>query len=219
MKWFLLAFIAIYLTSCTTAPVKKAEQVVVPPKKEIIKETKPFLKHVQKEDKLAFDEIQDNKKILHLQKTEVSKAMQKVDFWANMDVEEFNAQFSSNMYTKEGNDYIYRVCSTAKKDKLILLDFLNYDAVIDEQTETYEMNDAKERYRPLVSKNLDSSIGYCKSFKDILCKKSITKLLKRETKASLEKDLQNSQLNQDAKDHVQSRWYELHFCEAAKLLK
>lgn len=205
------------MTACTT-PVKK-EGGGSPPKKTLVKSEKPFLKHVQKEDKTAFDEIKYNKRILHLHRTEMSKATKKVDFWAALEPEEFNTQFHTNLYTKDGNDYIYKVCSTSQQDKLLLLDFLNYDSIIDDKEEIYEMTSSKEMYGPLIVKHVDASIGYCRDFKEILCSKKAKKGWKRVSKKRLMKDLQNPHLDEPSKQKMQYQMYELTFCEATKTLK
>lgn len=217
MKVFLLSLLFLYMTACTTSPVKK--EVGVPPKKNVVKPEKPFLKHVQKEDKSAFDEIKDDKRILHIHSTEMSKATKKVDFWATIDPEEFNTQFHTNLYTKDGNDYVYKVCSTAKQDKLLLLDFLNYDSIIDDKEEIYELASSKEMYGPLIVKHVDASIGYCRDFKEILCSKKAKKGWKRVSKKSLMKDLQNPHLDEPSKQKLIYQMYELTFCEATKTLK
>jgi hypothetical protein len=215
MKRFALALSFLLIPACTNVPVKKEEPAVVVPPKKTAPPAKPFLKHVQKEDKTAYDEVKNDQRILHLHSSEMAKATQKIDFWAALDPDEFNSQFSASFYTKDGNEYIHRVCSSASKDKVLLVDFFNYDVVEDDKGETYDTKSSKEKYQPLIIKNVAAIVAYCQDFKEILCSKKI----KKPSKAKLMKDIKNPKLDEPTRTKSQNLWYELHFCSGVKNLK
>lgn len=230
MKRILLTLVLIYLTACTTSPVKKEEVVVVPPKKTVVKEpSKPFLNYIKNEDKKAFDEIKDEKKILYVNSAALDKATKNVNFWVNLDTADFNSEFSANMYNKDGNDFIYRVCSSAQSDKTVLLDFLSYNSVVDDAEEDMDLESTKDRYEPLVIQHTSEIIDHCQKFKEIICKDKKIKVVrgkavttfnsKKVRKANLEKDLLKPELTAEEKQKRQNLWYEMNFCEAAQFIK
>ena len=226
-----ILFFLLFTTACSSLPkqqevVQESNPIQVTQKEQI--SVKPVESVLVNQ---PFDEIHSNNRILHIHSKNIQNISDVGKFWWNFSPIEFNQNFPTDLYTTEGNNYIFNVCAYAANDKAMFLNFLSYDTIVDEKNQQFSNKDLRILMKSKISSNTDQTLYLCHSvYKDVVCKdiqivnrtlvytyNTVRGGFRRVTKTDLYEDVQSPYLDEGEKLSRQSLWYQLNFCESVLL--